>query len=253
MAGRFPSGATVSFFETLDSTSLEAKRRAAEGARGPLWIVALEQTAGYGRRGSEWRQAPGDVAATFLFDPRAKTERLGELSFVAGLAVAEAIAHYAPRAALSLKWPNDLLLEGGKTAGILLELVDAGQGPLIALGVGVNIVSKPDGLDYPTARLIDHLGGAGAPPPKDFVETLDASLDRWGDAWRKDGFEPVRRAWLEKAARLGEKIRVRLPHDEVEGVFQDLDPTGALVLDCPGGRRLISAGAVFPALSTPKE
>lgn len=246
MNGRLASGATISFFETLDSTSLEAKRRAADGARGPLWIITLEQTAGYGRRGSEWRQAAGDVAATFLFDPRARTEALGELSFVASLAVADAVARYAPHAALALKWPNDVLVDGGKIAGILLELIDQKAGPLIALGIGVNIVSKPEGLDYPTARLIDHLGGAPAPPPKAFVIALDEAFERLIAAWRRDGFEPVRRAWLEKAARLGEKIRVRLPNEVIEGVFQDLDQTGALVLECDGVRRLISAGAVFP-------
>jgi BirA family biotin operon repressor/biotin-[acetyl-CoA-carboxylase] ligase len=244
---RLQSGATIIQFETLDSTSLEAKRRAAEGARGPLWILALEQTAGYGRRGSEWRQAAGDVAATFLFDPHAETEHLGELSFVAALAVSDAIAERAPGARIALKWPNDVLIDGAKTAGILPELIADRTEPLVALGVGVNIVSKPEGLEYPTTRLIDHLAGAPAPSPKAFVASLDATLDQWIGTWRNNGFQPIRTAWLERAARLGEKIRVRLPNETIEGVFKDLDQTGALVLDCDGGRRFISAGAVFPA------
>ncbi|HPE32049.1 MAG TPA: hypothetical protein PLV61_12720, partial [Parvularculaceae bacterium] len=114
MRERFSSGAALALFETLDSTSLEARRRADAGARGPIWILALEQTAGYGRRGSGWEQAPGDVAATFLFDPGAPVEKLGQLSFVAALAVANAVRRFAPRAPISLKWPNDVLVGGGK-------------------------------------------------------------------------------------------------------------------------------------------
>ena len=253
MGGRFPSGATLILFETLDSTNSEARRRADEGARGPAWIVALEQTAGYGRRGAAWTQGAGDIAATLLFEPKAPVERLGELSFAAGLAVAETIAHYAPRADISLKWPNDVLLGGGKIAGLLLELMNARGGePLLAFGAGVNIVSKPGGADYQTARLIDHLGGEAPPQPQAFVEVLDAAFNAWLALWRKEGFQPIRSAWLEKAARLGEKIQVRLPSETLEGVFRDLDQSGALILDCEGERRLISAGAVFPALSAPR-
>lgn len=249
MSGRYSSGASLVLFQRLDSTSLEAKRRAADGVRGPVWIVALEQTAGYGRRGAPWVQSPGDVAATYLFDARAKSEALGQLSFVAGLAVAEAITHFAPRAQLSLKWPNDVLAGGRKIAGILLELVSGRSGtPLVAMGVGVNIVSKPDVVDYPTARLIDHLDGA-PPPPPEFLRELDASFERWSALWREAGFEAIRKAWLDSAAGLGAKISVRLPGETIEGVFQDLDQTGALVLDCDGTRRLVSAGAILSALA----
>lgn len=249
MAARLSSGASVEFYETLDSTSAEAKRRAGQGARGPLWIVALEQTAGYGRRGAAWKQAPGDVAATLLFDPRLEAERLGELSFVAALATVEALAGAAPGAPFRLKWPNDILADGGKIAGLLLELVDApgaAAGPLVAFGAGVNIVSKPENVDYPTARLLDFLGASAPPSPAEFVASLDAAMRGWLELWRQEGFPPVRAAWLENAANLGEKIRVRLPGETVEGMFIDLDQSGALVLDCETGRRLIAAGAVLP-------
>ncbi|MEX0644329.1 MAG: biotin--[acetyl-CoA-carboxylase] ligase [Parvularculaceae bacterium] len=247
MSGLFSSGASLVLYQRLDSTNLEAKRRAADGVRGPMWIVAEEQTQGYGRRGAPWVQSAGDVAATYLFDPRAKAETLGQLSFVAGLAVADTIAHFAPRAPLTLKWPNDVLLDGGKISGILLELVSAAGGnPLVALGVGVNIVSKPATADYPTARLIDHLDVA-PPRPTEFLRELDASLARWVAQWREAGFAPIRKAWLEIAAGLGAKISVRLPTETIEAVFRDLDQSGALILDCAGTPRLVSAGAVFPA------
>lgn len=240
------SGARVEVFETLDSTSLEAKRRAAAGAKGPLWIVALYQTAGYGRRGSEWRQQNGDVAATLLFEPDAPGERLPELSFVAALAVFDAIQRYAPAAALSLKWPNDILADDKKIAGLLLELTGTTTSPVIALGVGVNVVSAPEGLDYPTARLID-LSASPPPHPRAFVETLDETFKAWREVWERNGFAEIRAEWLRRAARIGERIRVRLPTEVVEGVFRDLDLAGALILDCDGVRRTIAAGAVLPA------
>lgn len=239
------SGARVEVFETLDSTSLEAKRRAASGAIGPVWIVALSQTAGYGRRGSEWRHQEGDVAATFLFRPNAQVEKLPELSFVSALAVSDAIRRYAPKAQVSLKWPNDILAGEGKIAGILLELVGPPSAPLVALGVGVNVISSPEGLEYPTARLIDF--SAAPPHPRAFVETLDETFNAWRAGWECDGFSAVRSEWLRRAASLGRRIKVRLPAEYAEGVFVDLDLAGALILDCNGVRRAIAAGAVLPA------
>lgn len=247
MGDRLPSGADIEIFESLDSTSLEAKRRAADGAAGPQWIVALRQTAGYGRRGSAWRQEAGDVAATLLFRPNAPAEALPQLSFVAALAAADAIQRFAPKAPLSLKWPNDVLAGDGKIAGLLLELVTkAGSAPLVALGVGVNILSAPTGLEYRAARLIDF--AAGAPPhPRAFVEALDETFDAWRRQWERDGFAEIRAEWLRRAANVGRRVRIQLAGEVAEGVFADLDPAGALVLDCDGERRLIAAGAMLPA------
>lgn len=245
MTRPFASGARVEIFDQLDSTSLEAKRRAAAGEAGPLWLVALRQTSGYGRRGSAWVQGEGDVAATFLFRPAIAPEILPQLSFVAGLAVADAIARFAPAADLSLKWPNDVLAGGGKIAGMLLELIGAPPAPpLIALGIGVNILSVPEGLDYPSARLMDV---AAAPPhPLAFVEPLDETLSAWRRRWEQQGFADIRAEWLSRASGVGQRLRVRLPGEVVEGVFRDLDLQGALILDCDGRRRTIAAGAVLP-------
>ncbi|MFN3958763.1 MAG: biotin--[acetyl-CoA-carboxylase] ligase [Parvularculaceae bacterium] len=236
----------IEVFPTLDSTSLEAKRRAALGEGGPLWIVALKQTAGYGRRGTEWLQEEGDIAATFLFRPEAPKERLPELSFVAALSVADAVRRFAPRADLSFKWPNDLLAGGAKIAGLLLELV--GEAPLVALGVGVNIVTAPRGLAYPAARLLDFLDGA-PPGPRQFVETLDDLFAFRRRQWAGEGFAPIRAEWLERGAGLGRPTRIETPAGVVQGVFEDLDNSGALILNSNGERRAIAAGAVLPPAS----
>lgn len=243
------SGAAIEVFQSLDSTSLEAKRRAAAGAKAPSWIIALRQSAGYGRRGSEWRQSEGDVAATFLFEPQAPIESAPQYSFVAALAVADAIRRFAPGAPLGLKWPNDVFAGGGKIAGLLLELVGSSAKPLVALGVGVNVVSAPEGLEYPTARLLDF---CPAPPhPRAFVEMLDETLCAWSGRWAREGFAGIRTEWLKQSAHIGRRIRVRLPAEIVEGDFADLDLAGALILDCGGVRRTITAGAVLPVEPSP--
>ncbi|MFQ5564325.1 MAG: biotin--[acetyl-CoA-carboxylase] ligase [Parvularculaceae bacterium] len=245
MPKRLSSGAAIEVFEDLDSTNSEARRRAKTGARAPLWIVALRQTAGYGRRARAWTQAEGDLAATLLLEPGRKLAEAGQLSFVAALAVAETIRAFAPRAPLSLKWPNDVLLDGGKIAGILPELLDVPSGRMIALGIGLNVVSKPADAAYKTARLIDALAGGAPPKPRALVEILDAKFAAWRDIWMKEGFAPARAAWLERAAGQGERILVRLPGNEIEGVFEDIDADGGMVLKTADSRRVVAAGEVF--------
>lgn len=239
------SGAGIEIFEELDSTSLEAKRRAERGAVQPLWILALRQRAGYGRRGAAWTQNEGDVAATLLFPPEASGEKLPQLSFVAALAVFDSIRRYSPKAKVSVKWPNDILVDGKKIAGLLLELVSPPTSPLIvALGVGVNIVTAPEIADYPTAKLIDYC--VPPPSPCEFVKTLDEAFAAWRDCWQTCGFSEIRSEWLSRAARLGERISVNLPGGTMEGVFEDLDLEGNLILSSAEGRRSIAAGAILP-------
>lgn len=249
MLKRFPSGSSVQFYDTIDSTSLEAKRLAKAGAAGPLWITAGQQTAGYGRRGSAWFQAEGDVAASFIFAPRGDRMVLAQLSYVAALAVSDTIAACVKGADVSVKWPNDILIDDKKAAGILLELL-AGDDPVIVLGVGVNVVSAPAEVEYPVARVFDHSPG-NVPAPLEIIENLDAAFARWREVWREEGFVAIKTHWLERAARLGEKITVRLPDKERVGLFKGISDDGALVLATDEGDELITAGAVFFGETTP--
>ncbi|GJL94855.1 MAG: biotin--[acetyl-CoA-carboxylase] ligase [Hyphococcus sp.] len=241
---RFPSGATVDIFETLDSTSLEARRRLKAGLQPKQWIIAKHQTAGYGRRNRSWEQATGDFAGTLVFSPEAPGERLGQLSFVIALGVASALDEVikAPEK-LTLKWPNDILIEGGKAAGLLLERIDQTGGPVVAIGVGVNIVSAPQGLLYPTARLVDF--AATAPSPEALAERIDHHFWVYYDVWLKNGFDRIRIFWLERAAGIGGALTVRLPNEELSGTFEGIDETGALMLQIGSEKRIISAGDVF--------
>ncbi|MCA8887353.1 MAG: biotin--[acetyl-CoA-carboxylase] ligase [Parvularculaceae bacterium] len=241
---KLPSGARSEVFDTLDSTSEESKRRILTGETGPLWLVAKEQTAGYGRRGTPWRQAVGDLAATYLFSPNAGQERMPQISFVAGLAVADALARFAPDSAFKLKWPNDIIVNGAKIAGLLLELsFTRDNQAIVSFGVGVNIVNAPSGMDYPTARMLDLCGRA--PTTDEVLGRIDELFAYWLSIWRHEGFSPVRSAWLLKAQGIGAKIRVRLAGNEFEGVFRDLDGEGALILDIDGEAKRVTAGTII--------
>lgn len=242
---KLPSGAAVDIFDTLDSTSLEAKRRAATTSllTSPQWFVALKQTAGYGRRGRAWEQDAGDFAGTLLFRPDEPPERLGQISFVAALAVASALDEYVSAAKVVFKWPNDILANGGKIAGILLERVASAGAPLVTVGIGVNIVSKPRGVAYPTTRLVDIAGAV--PSPEDLAARIDRHFWVFFSEWKTRGFAEIRRLWLERAQGVGREVTVRLPNEEIGGVFEGLDETGALILRLDAGKRIISAGEVF--------
>lgn len=242
-----PSGARLEIVEELDSTSLEAKRRIAAGETGPLWICARRQTAGYGRRGSSWMQQEGDLAATLAFAPGAPADRLPQISFVAALALADAIDDLAPGARVRLKWPNDVLVNGAKIAGVLLELETGPDGrAMVCLGIGVNIVSAPTGLDYAATRLADVASGRGPPPSAErLLEKFDAALARRLRQWTGQGFEATRADWLARAAGLGAEARVRVAEEDFFGRIAGIAADGALLLDRPDGRMSVAAGSLF--------
>ncbi len=239
---KFSSGASVEIYETLDSTSAEAKRRITAGARGPAWIIALHQTAGYGRRGRAWAQESGDFAGSLLFSTDAESGAIGQLSFVLALAVHDALFALIAKADMRIKWPNDILVDGAKIAGLLLEMVDAAGVRMLVAGIGVNVVSTPDIKAYPTTRLLNY---ESAPMPSALAEAIDANFWAHCQIWCAEGFAPVRRQWLERAAGLGDEITVRLPNETLIGVFEDIDDSGGLVLRFGGGTRIISAGDVY--------
>ena len=147
-------GVRLVVHEVLGSTNVEALKLAREGERGPLWIVAKRQTAGRGRRGRVWISEPGNLFASLLLTTEAPPDHRPQLSLVAALAVHDALVEIAdvlkPR--LAIKWPNDLLLDGGKFAGILVE-AEGGEEGAVAIGIGVNCVSHPLDADYPANDL----------------------------------------------------------------------------------------------------
>jgi BirA family biotin operon repressor/biotin-[acetyl-CoA-carboxylase] ligase len=242
----WPPGYALRHFEEIDSTNEEARRLAAAGERGPVWIVADRQTAGRGRRGRLWQSPTGNLAATLFLRPEKPANECAQLSFVAALAASDVVSRLAPATDVRVKWPNDVLADGRKIAGILLESASNGGGCLewLAVGIGVNLDHFPLDTEFPATSLAT-LGYSGV-TPRDACGRLAAAWSRWYDLWRNDGFAQIRDVWLSRAARLGERIRARLASEEASGVFEGIDETGALILrESLHRARKIAAGEVF--------
>jgi BirA family biotin operon repressor/biotin-[acetyl-CoA-carboxylase] ligase len=233
-------------FTEIDSTNEEAKRLATAGVKGPLWLVADCQTKGRGRRGRDWQSPLGNVSATLLLNPSARVAKCAQLSFVAAISVFELIVRCAPQSSVKLKWPNDVLVEERKIAGILLETAgkDATAPDWLAIGFGINLASHPVNTEFPATSLAAL--GIAPPRPLDAMASLATSWSEWYDVWMRRGFPPIRDAWLARAAGLGSRIRARLPTGEISGVFEGIDYDGALLLrERPDRLRVIAAAEVF--------
>jgi BirA family biotin operon repressor/biotin-[acetyl-CoA-carboxylase] ligase len=242
----WPKGYALKTFDVIDSTNEEAKRLAAAGEPGPIWISAARQTAGRGRRGRAWDSPTGNLATTLMLRPGKSATECAQLSFVAAIAAVDMLAEFAPDTEIRVKWPNDALADGRKIAGILLESASiGGEAPTwLAIGIGVNLAMHPDGTEFPATSL--KALGAAVPAPDDALLHLAAHFARWYEVWRGEGFAAIRDAWLARAAGLGTRIRARLSNEETSGVFEGLDETGALLLrENAGTVRAISAGEVF--------
>jgi len=239
--------APVEVFDEIDSTLLEARRRAERGELAPVWLVAKRQSAGKGRRGRAWSSLDGNLMATYLGVTRAPPMQIALLGFAVGIAIAEVFDDSIGAGRATLKWPNDVLIDGAKAAGIL---VDSGSFPggdaWFALGFGVNLAAAPEAIDQPTASLRSALPpDAVAPAPLEFLARLRPRLDAWLTRLERDGFDSLRRAWLARAHRLGELAQVSTGDAKVEGRIVGLSPRGELELETAAGKRLIAAGEIL--------
>jgi len=236
----------IEALDEVDSTNAEARRRAEAGVAGPLWITARRQTAGRGRRGRAWETGAGNLAATYLAHTMKPPAQAAQISFVAALAVADLASTFVPAALVSLKWPNDPLIAGRKTAGILVESGPHPAGGLwLAVGCGVNLATPPENPERPATAFAQHMRGP-PPPPLDALAVLAESFERWRGLWERLGFPPIAEAWTARAHGLGQTCTARLAAETVTGVAEGLDSDGALRLRTgPGVVRRITAGDVF--------
>lgn len=239
--------APVETFDEIDSTMLEARRRAERGELGPVWLVAKRQTAGRGRRGRPWITKEGNLLATYLFTSDKQPAHIALLGFATGLAIAEAVDEVLGAGSAALKWPNDVLIGGAKAAGILLESGSlAGGGVWVSLAFGVNLADAPRGIDQPTTCLRAVLPpDAETPSALAFLARVRRGLEGWGARLEMEGFGPLREAWLSRAYGIGREARVMQGEAALEGRIAGLSPRGELELDTADGRRLIAAGDVF--------
>jgi len=240
----------VLVLESVDSTNSEARRRAEAGDLAPLWITARTQTAGRGRRGRAWSTGAGNLAATLLMTTNRAPGDAARTSFVAALAVADALAAFLPDSLIRLKWPNDVLVDDRKICGILIESgrVPGAERLWLAVGIGINLAHAPEALDRPATCVADHLRAnvVATPAPLQMLERLADAFSHRQRQWDDHGFDPIVSAWTARAIGLGGPCTARLAEETLEGIAEGLDPDGSLRLRLPdGGVRRIAAGDVF--------
>jgi BirA family biotin operon repressor/biotin-[acetyl-CoA-carboxylase] ligase len=259
-----PSAALEGFrleaYDTIGSTNVLALERARSGGAGKLWIVSKRQEQGRGRRGRPWATPEGNLAATLLLVGRWEPRLAATLGFVAGLALSDALNAVAPSARLSigvdgaddgvaksrfeLKWPNDVLVQGGKIAGILLESALLPDDRFaVAIGIGVNVAAYPEDTPYPATSL--RALGEASDAETLFLALSEAWMEnvaRWGEG---RGLAAVRQRWLARAAGLGGEVAVRVDGDVVRGIFETIDEDCRFVIRSREGAAVrIAAGDV---------
>ncbi len=240
----WPPGYARQVLGEVDSTMLEAARQA-PGLSGPTWICALHQTAARGRRGRVWANPAGNFAATLVMPTPDAPDKRALRSFVAALALFDALVAVSGRVdGLALKWPNDVLLTGGKVAGILLESL----GNHLAIGIGVNLVAAPgmsevEAHAVPPVSVLSVLGVEVG--QEVFLDMMATAFARHEAQFTTYGFAPIREAWLARAARLGEVVTARMGAREVTGTFETVDAEGRIVLNTATTRQAIAAADIF--------
>jgi len=264
------AGYRLEAHESVGSTNVLALERAVSGDPGKLWVVSKNQTSGRGRRGRTWETPAGNLAATLLLADRIEPGAAATLGFVAGLSLSDALRQAAPAARLGigvdggegkaertrfeLKWPNDVLADGAKLAGILLESSVLGEGRFaVAIGIGVNIVSHPVDTPYPAISLQGL--GADCDAERLFAALSAAWVENFALWQGPRGMSAIRDRWLENAAGLGSTVSVRADGRVVRGIFETIDEQCRFVVrEDNGSRLLIAAGDVhFGAVASARD
>ena len=243
MDGRAVIGRRIVWHETTASTNDDARRAAEAGEPEGLVVIADVQTAGRGRMSRSWVSPPGrDLLFSVLLRP--EPVDLPKMPLLAGLAVARTLDAFTSTR-VTLKWPNDVLVEGRKISGILLEAAPGGGGlDWLVIGCGINIVSHPKLQEGKATSLAAE--GASAPALDSVLDIFLQALHGGIARWEANGFAPVREDWLTSAHGVGRPIVVRLPGETLRGTFSALDENGALKLELAGGgERLVTGGEVY--------
>ncbi|MDF2368689.1 biotin--[acetyl-CoA-carboxylase] ligase [Sneathiella sp.] len=237
----------LTVLDTVGSTNTEARKLADAGEGEGAIVWAKRQEQGVGRRGRQWSSPEGNLYCSLILRPECDPAAAARLSFLVALAFHKALAPFLGKdASIKLKWPNDVLINGRKLVGILLEskMKQNGMMDYVIAGTGVNIATFPTHTDGLPAISLNEVGVSLT--VADVLSAYACALLDLYTTWRQEGFVPIREEWLAHATGLGGRITVRLSNETLEGVFSDLDKNGALVLTMDNGeRKLITAGEVF--------
>jgi BirA family transcriptional regulator, biotin operon repressor / biotin---[acetyl-CoA-carboxylase] ligase len=246
---QLPDGFSLVAYDHIDSTNEEAKRLALDHAPHGTIVLARSQEAGRGRRGRKWVSKPGNLFCSFIVRPDCPLSEAAQLSFVMAISVANSLVKTLSKNGatpiIQCKWPNDILIDGKKVAGILLETASGSQSNLegVIAGIGINLQHFPAQTEFPATSLSDH-GAVNVTVPA-VLEIVCDLFAKWYVIWQTEGFQTIRSAWLDKAYGLGSPVSARLASETISGLFETLDPQGAMIVDDNGSRRHIAAGDVY--------
>jgi len=228
--------------EAVGSTNDHAKSLAKNGYPHGTIVRARAQTAGKGRHGNTWVSFDGNLYMSLVLRPDMNAALTGQLSFLAAVSLAEVLGEILPKEnKIDLKWPNDVLLNGKKVAGILLETETNGVRPVnwVVIGLGLNVVGAPEG-----AVCLKHLGVETT--ADDMLEKIANRMVALYGIWKAKGFAPIQQSWMQFACRLGETINVRMSQETLSGKFLGIDSSGALLLEMEdGSKKQIASGEVY--------
>jgi BirA family transcriptional regulator, biotin operon repressor / biotin---[acetyl-CoA-carboxylase] ligase len=228
----------IHHLSTIGSTNSEARRRLSAGEKGPFWIIADEQTEGRGRLGRIWVSKPGNLYATYSFPFLAPAENASQVSFLAALAIHDTASKFITHADISLKWPNDCLINGAKFSGSLAELYENHM----ILGMGLNVLHEPEGLPYKATNLSAHASGITVPM---VFSELQLKLKKWLQIWdNANGFIHIHRGWEARCNAIGKPMRLDTGRGMLHGTFVGLAPDGGLVLNHNNTTTIHHAGDV---------
>ncbi len=236
------------------STNDEVRRLAEQGEIGPLWLSADVQTGGRGRHGRNWTSDKGNLYASGLFPLDKEPLAAAQLGFAAALAIADTIAVYAPGSQVTLKWPNDVLVDGAKISGILLETGQTQGRSWVIVGIGLNLLSHPADTPYPATHLLEHISKAAlssAEPIFTGVEAvlpvLSSRFEHWRVQHAREGFAALRNPWLAMTQGVNEMANIRLANRSFRAKIIGLGGNGELQVEHSNGTiESLYAGDVFP-------
>lgn len=226
----------IKTFAQIDSTMDKAAQELDDTAVEGLVIHAMSQEQGRGRQGKHWHAPMGNLYLSIVLSPAIEKKDCGQLAFVCACALVEAVTSLCDKDIdIRVKWPNDVLVDGKKIAGILIE----SKGDAYIAGIGLNILAPPEGAiglkDITDKRVPIN-------PVRDFL--LDV-LDAYYTRWLKEGFEVIQKTWMEKAAFLDEEIAIKLSEKEETGIFKGIDKNGCLLLEQNGDIQTFYSGEIY--------
>lgn len=233
--------------ERADSAMAEARRQAEAGAEEGTLIWVGEQSAGAGRLGTEWVSPPGNLYCALVLQPEDPLDLALDLHYVMMVAMGAALGEVvAPMTSVRFRWPNDVMVNEAKCGAVWVEAppASAGHVPWLTLGIGLNVMHFPRATPTAATSLAEE--ACPEATDRDLLERLSRQFLSWVNRWANEGFEPVRKAWLQKADGIGEPMGIALKDHKAQGVLIELGERGELVLEQPdGSRRTITVADAF--------